>query len=434
MGKGYSKGRRPLGKTPGGGNYGEKWHQKLDYLPKPKKGPKEIRLVGGAFTIFQHYVRFKRKDGSKGGFYEVCPDFNWETGEFRKGPEARCPLCADFSDQELPQELRLLGSFRYYMDAFDVSAAKSGNKEGIFGVIFTNKYGRNDLATIADITGADLDDLKKGHTVFWNQNDQAKDPKERTRFYQGTKLPVQWDDEKELFLLKGGGLKFIGEPTDFEEIIEVKDPEEIRSDLKRLGLYQRLEEVLEISASRNEPVTDRGHAEDDESAGSGWGGDDEEEEEEEEEPKKKKKPPKKKPAKKKPAKKKKKKAEAEEEEEEEEEDASWGDEDGEEEEETESPPEEGAWGGDEEEEDSWGDDGEEEGEEEEEEKPKKKPPKKKPAKKKPAKKKKKKKDDEEYDNSFFGDEEEGEEEGGGWGDDADAGKSDAEEDADPDAW
>ena len=325
MGNGYRKGRKPLSDTPGGGNYGEKWHQKLDYLEKPKKKAKEIRLVGGAFTIFQHYVRFKRKDGSKGGFYEVCPDFDWETGEFRKGPDARCPLCADFSDQELPQELRLLGSFRYYMDAFDISAAKAGNREGVFGVIFTNKYGRNDLATIADITGSDLFDLKRGHTVFWNQNDQAKDPKERTRFYQGTKLPVVWDDDKELFIMKGGGKKFIGEPTDFEEIVDVKDPEEIRSDLKRLGLYQRLEEVLEINASRNEPSSRRGRAEDDEEEEStGWGG--EEEEEEEEKPKKYKKKGSKKGSKKSSKKSSKKKKKAEEEEPE---DSGWGD-DGEE--------------------------------------------------------------------------------------------------------
>lgn len=420
MGKGYRKGRKPLNDTPGGGNYGEKWHQKLDYLEKPKKGPKEIRLVGGAFTLFQHYVRFKRKDGSKGGFYEVCPDFDWETGNFRKGPDARCPLCMDFSDQELPQELRLLGSFRYYMDAFDVSAAKAGNREGVFGVVFTNKYGRNDLATIADITGADLFDEKNGHTVFWHQNDQAKDPKDRVRFYQGTKLPVLWDDEKELYILRGGGKKFIGEPTDFEEIVEVKDPEEIRADLKRLGLYQRLEEVLEINASRNEPASRRGRAEDDEEgeAKAGWGDGDGEEEEEEEKPKRRKKPSDKKKPPKTPPKKKV----------EEEEDGGWGDEDGGEE--TEEPPESGGWGEEEGEEGGgWGDAG---GEEEEEEPPKKKSKKtgsKKKSTKESSKNTKKKKKDDEYDDSFFGEEGDGEEDGG-WGDDS----SDSDDDADPDAW
>jgi len=274
----YGRGRRSISNAPGGGNYAEKWHQKLDYLEKPKnKKPKEIRIVGGLFTIFQHFVRFKRKDGSKGGFYEVCPDFDWETGEFRKGPDAVCPLCADFQADDLPQDLRLLGSFRYYMDVFDVSAAKEGRKDGLFGVVFTNKYGKNDLATIGDILGAEVDDLKNGCTVHWHYNDKAQDPKDRVRFYQGNKLPVGFDEDKGVFVLKGGGMRFEGNPTPFDEIVEVKSADDIRADLKRLGLYKKLDEVLEVVASREENTGGRGNASRDASSG-GWGDNEQSEE------------------------------------------------------------------------------------------------------------------------------------------------------------
>jgi len=253
----YPRGRRPISNAPGGGTYADKWHQKLDYLEKPKRGkPKEIRLVGGIFTIFQHYVRFKRKDGSKSGFYEVCPDFDWDTGQFRKGPDASCPLCADFQDDSLPQELRLLGSFRYYIEAFDITAAKEGRKD-VFGVLFTNKYGKNDLAMIGDIMGCELDDPQKGTSVLWHYDEKAQDPKDRVRFYQGNKMPVKFDEEKGIWMMKGGGNIFKGEPTPFDEIVEVKDPDTIRADLKRLGLYARLEEVIEVVASRDEPGNDR---------------------------------------------------------------------------------------------------------------------------------------------------------------------------------
>jgi len=267
----YPKGRRPISNAPGGGTYADKWHQKLDYLENPKRGkPKEIRLVGGIFTIFQHFVRFKRKDGSKSGFYEVCPDFDWEAGEFRKGPDAVCPLCADFQADDLPQELRLLGSFRYYMDAFDITAAKEGRKD-VFGVVFTNKYGKNDLAMIGDILGCEIDDPEKGTSVLWHFDEKAQDPKDRVRFYQGNKMPVRYNEEKGLWMMKGGGKVYTGQPTPFDEIVEVKDPATIRADLKRLGLYARLEEVIEVVASRDEPTKDR-------PAASNWGDDTPEEE------------------------------------------------------------------------------------------------------------------------------------------------------------
>ena len=325
----YRKGRRSLSNAPGGGNFAEKWHQKLDYLEQPKKGKKEIRIVGGVFTIFQHFIRFKRKDGSKGGFYEVCPDFNMETGEFRKGPDAHCPLCADFQDADLPQELRLLGSFRYYMDAFDITAAKNGQKEGVFGVIFANKYGKNDLAMIGDILGSDIDDPKHGTTIIWNVNEKATDPKDRVRFYQGKPLPILYDEDKDLYLLKGGGLRFTGAPTPFDEVVDVRSPEEIRADLKRLGLYARLEEVLEVVASRGHAGPDSGGggtAEDDDSASSGWGDDDGDDNEEEAPPPKKSRG-KKAPAKEVTAKGKKKKKAPPVEEDDAEEDDSWGDDD-----------------------------------------------------------------------------------------------------------
>jgi hypothetical protein len=256
------RGRRSPSQAPGGGSYGEKWHQKLDYLDKPKKGkPKETRMVGGMFTIFQHYVKFARKDKSKSGFYEVCPDFDWETGQFRKGPSATCPLCADFSNQDLPRHLQMFGSFRYYFDAFDISSAMAGNVEGIYGVVFSNKYGKNDLANIADILGHDVDDDQQGISVHWLQDDNANDAKDRTRFMQGRKMPVAFDESRGVWVLTGPNKQYIGEPTDFAEIVQVRSREEIVHDLERLGLYQQLSEVMDVQYQR-EPVGSAGRVED----------------------------------------------------------------------------------------------------------------------------------------------------------------------------
>jgi hypothetical protein len=423
------RGRRSFGNAPGGGGHGEKWYKQLPELTKPKRGkPREIRIVGGTFTIFQHFVRFKSKQGSMSGFYELCPDFDWETGEFRQGPDRCCPLCRDFSSSDLPNDLRMYGSYRYYFDAFDITAAKAGNVENAFGVVFVNKYGRNDLAAIADMLGTDVDDEARGHTIFWHYNEDASDPKDRTRFYQGKRLPVKYDEDKDVYVLAGGGKRFVGEPTDFAEIIgpAVKTGDRIQDDLKRLGCYTRLEDALEIEAEEHNHAGVRPTAsvkvEDDPDVGDDWG-----EDEEVEEPPKKKKPAKKKPAKKKPAKKKKPAPEPEEEEADdgwgEEEDDDWGEEPAEEpkpkkkkaankkkkaapEPEPEEEEADEGWG--EEEDDDWGEEPEEEPEPE-------KKSKKKAAKKKPAKKKKPAPEpEEEEDDDGWGDDDWGEDDPDDW--------------------
>jgi len=228
-------------------------------------------MVGGIFTLFQHYVKFKRKDHSQVGFYEVCPDFDWATGEFRRGPAATCPLCADFSDQDLPRDLQMFGGFRYYFDAFDITGAMAGNTEGVYGVVWSNKYGKNDLSNIADILGHDVDDDENGYSFHWLHDENASDAKDRTRFHQGRRIPVVYDESKGVYVLSGGGKRFIGEPTDFATVVQVKSGEEITADLKRLGLYAKLSEVVEVQSVAREPVGPAVRVEEDANARGGWG-------------------------------------------------------------------------------------------------------------------------------------------------------------------
>lgn len=108
------RGRRSIGDAPGS-SYGEKWHQQLDHLDKPKQKtkPKEIRIVGGVYTLNQHYVKFQKKGGGMTGYYELCLNFDPNEGTFKTGEDACCPICRDFTDQDLPEDLRMYGTFRY---------------------------------------------------------------------------------------------------------------------------------------------------------------------------------------------------------------------------------------------------------------------------------------------------------------------------------
>jgi len=264
------RGRHSISDAPGG-SYGPKWHEMLTYITKPKKGKlREVRIAGGFFVIFQHYVKFRNRKNAISGYYELCPNWNWETGEFRQGPDATCPICADFNDRDLPEHLRMFGSFRYYFDAFDVTMAKGNGGETIFGVAFVNKYGKNDLASLADILGNEVDDEENGISVHWFLDENAKDAKDRMRFHQGQKIPIRYDEDRGLYLMKGGKKKiFKGEPTDFAEIITPKSGDEIKNDLQRNGCYRELESYLESQGD------------DDISADvPGWGDDGEEAEEE----------------------------------------------------------------------------------------------------------------------------------------------------------
>ncbi len=241
------RGRRGWGDAPGAGNYGEKWHQKLDYIEQPKnpRQPKELRIVGGVFTLNQHYVRFEKKTGGFTGYYEVCPDFDAITGEFRTGKDCVCPICRDFSDSELPEEIRMFGSFRYYFDAFDLSAIKSGSTSGVFGVVWANKYGKNDIIKVSDtLDGYSVDDLERGCSVFYYFDGKAKDAKERQSFTRGEPLVVKYSKQKNLYGVQYNGNVYTGEPTPFDEIVEVKAADKIVADLKRVKLYDKLEAYL----------------------------------------------------------------------------------------------------------------------------------------------------------------------------------------------
>jgi len=249
------RGRRSWGDAPGAGNYGEKWHQKLDYVEQPKnpRQPKELRIVGGVYTLNQHFVRFEKKTGGFTGYYEVCPDFDPIVGEFRTGTDAVCPICRDFGDPDLPDEIRMFGSFRYYFDCFDLSAIKAGATSGVFGVVWANKYGKNDIAQISDtLDGYSVDDLVRGCSIFWYQNSKAKDAKERMSFTRGEPLEVKYSPKKNLYGLQYNGRVYTGEPTPFDEIVEVKTADKIVTDLKRVKLYDKLESFL---ASTNKSLS-----------------------------------------------------------------------------------------------------------------------------------------------------------------------------------
>lgn len=237
------RGRRPISEAPGG-DYGEKWHQQLEMLEKPKNKnkPKELRLAGGVFTINQHFVKFTAKSGKVTGYYELCLNFNPLTGEFLKGEDAVCPICRDFTDPDLPDDLRMYGTYRYFSDAFDVDRIKAGVQEGCFGVVWSNKYGRNDWVKIASTLGCEVDDLNNGCTIHWFYDEHAKDNKDKMSFTKGEPLVVLYNEPKNLLGIKFNGRIFSGTPTNYEEIIKPKSVSEIERDLVRLGLYKKLEE------------------------------------------------------------------------------------------------------------------------------------------------------------------------------------------------
>jgi hypothetical protein len=239
------RGRRSIGDAPGS-SYGEKWHQQLDHLDKPKvkTKPKEIRIVGGVYTLNQHYIKFQKKTGGMTGYYELCINFDPNEGVFKTGDEACCPICRDFTDPDLPDELRMYGTFRYYADAFDIDKVKAGSQDGCFGVIWTNKYGKNDWVKISGTLGGDvfLDDLDKGCSVFWYYDENAKDNKEKMSFMKGEPLRVLYNEKLGQYGIKTPKGVFTGTPTDYASIIQMKSAQEIERDLHRLNLYSQLEE------------------------------------------------------------------------------------------------------------------------------------------------------------------------------------------------
>jgi len=239
------RGRKSWTDAPRPNSYGSKWYEEFDLLEPPKNPnkPKEIRPVGGTYTIAMHYVKFKKKDGGMTGFYLVCPDFDSEVGDFKPDEQRTCPICRDFTDSDLPDDLRSYASLRYYTDAFDLERVRKGVQDGCYGVVITNKYGAGDIIKIAEtMNGVPVDDEANGVSLHWFNNPKAKDAKDRVSFSKGEKVPVMWSDNKKMFGIKYRGKVFTGTPTDFAEIIEVKSAKELEKDLGRIGLYKKLTE------------------------------------------------------------------------------------------------------------------------------------------------------------------------------------------------
>jgi len=240
-----NRGRKSWTNAPRSADYGNKWYEEFDYLETPKNPnkPKEIRPVGGQYTIAMHFLKFKKKDGGQSGFYVVCPDFDSISGEFKPDGDRTCPVCRDFADSELPDEIRSYASLRHYTDAFDLERVRKGVQDGCFGVVVTNKYGAGDIIKIAEtMNGVDVDDPANGISLHWFLNKKAKDAKDRVSFTKGDKVPVMWSEKKKLFGIKYQNKVFTGAPTDFAAIIEVKSPKELEKDLQRIGMYKKLRE------------------------------------------------------------------------------------------------------------------------------------------------------------------------------------------------
>ena len=73
-------------------NKKERWDAPLkEFLFEyPEARPTRVRLWEDIFTIPQHYVQFKAKDGSTKGFYALC--LNWDYDNEEKA-DNKCPYC-----------------------------------------------------------------------------------------------------------------------------------------------------------------------------------------------------------------------------------------------------------------------------------------------------------------------------------------------------
>lgn len=238
-----------FGEPPPKGGRTEAWYKKIPMLEYPRKGSeKEIRAVLGLYNLFMHWVPFKKQDGTPSGFYLPCPDYVREENRFKVGSKKRCPICLHFHGAHLPEHLNIGGAYKYYFDAFDMTALEDDEGARTFGAVQCGKYGRKDIHKASKRNKADVDDTVKGCTLYWEKDPDADDAKEKEGFSKGRKKKIRWNEKLQCFILKfkdadGKVRKIKGKPTQFDTIVEIPTPEEVRDNLERLGLWEELDKA-----------------------------------------------------------------------------------------------------------------------------------------------------------------------------------------------
>lgn len=236
-----------------------KWWEQLPMIEEPAPGvEKELRPVGGFYEIYMHWVKFKNKEGKLKGFFIICPDYVREERRFRQGSKKKCPICLHFRGSHLPDYLNMFGSYKYYFDAFDVTAIEDDDNARTFGVVQVGKYGRKDIVKATKRNKNNVGDPASGSTVFWERDRDEEDPKDREGFTLGRKKKVLLKSikGKKVYVYKfkdadGSVRKYKGVATDFSSIVKGETPEEIRETLERLGLWDELAKVAEVEDSED---------------------------------------------------------------------------------------------------------------------------------------------------------------------------------------
>ena len=81
-----------------------------------------LRFIGPIYAYCGHWVKTKRKDGSKGSFYAQCSGWDTKTGKFDSTKQ--CAWC-DNSDSDLMGERTISKTTEYYSNAIDRKAQRN---------------------------------------------------------------------------------------------------------------------------------------------------------------------------------------------------------------------------------------------------------------------------------------------------------------------
>ncbi|KKK63920.1 hypothetical protein LCGC14_2989440, partial [marine sediment metagenome] len=149
------KGYHGWDNAPQSGRRRTRWDEHVLYM-QPAQGnrPLLIRPYGGVFAMARHWIRFINRLNQSMSFPMLCLDYDLEEGEFVKRKAKTCPVCRDFDDSALPDDLRFYPQVSYYVQAFNVSALQRGDVENGTGAIQMNKYGNESLEAIGRTLGS----------------------------------------------------------------------------------------------------------------------------------------------------------------------------------------------------------------------------------------------------------------------------------------
>lgn len=243
------KGRYSYSNAPSTGRKRTRWDETVIYLEPARGGrPLEIRPFGGVFTFAWHWIRFKSQLGDAKTFPLICRDYDYYAGTWVDSDNRSCPLCLNFNDRGLPDNLRFYPQVRYLIEGFNISALKRGDTENGTGAIQLSRYGFEDLESIGKLLpSGSVDHPEDGSTVHWERKD-AVDAKSRDSFQKGNQMRIKVvseEDAETIFKIRVGKKIFSGFCQDFGAMLdEAKQPvSEIERALEELGLMSALEEV-----------------------------------------------------------------------------------------------------------------------------------------------------------------------------------------------